>query len=212
MTDGKDESPVRRPIVVTAILLVAVALVLVLSRSWLEGLAEEGGGAAVPSAAAERDRSESVPEPETAVEVFDDVAMPVDAPVVAPATSIRIILLPQRIQNPDPDTEVFVDAVRQAMLRALRGMPNVEVVEVSATEFAAAVPANAGALSEDRVAYLALTRRYGGASIVEISERSSPESPLWMLSVIHHGRGTYTRSTDGKVATQGRTKIPRASA
>ena len=37
MTDGKDQSGVRRPVVVTAILLVGVAVLLVALRSWLLG-------------------------------------------------------------------------------------------------------------------------------------------------------------------------------
>ena len=191
MTDGRAQSPVRPPVVVAACLLVAAAVMLVVLRSWLDQPAEvpEMGGKV--SVAAEVEPVESlrpVFEPEPLVEAAvtappQVVSIGVPGTVAPPAEPIRVIMLPVRVENPDPAAAVVTEAVRQSALRALRAMPNIDVVELGSGELAAVAPPNAGPLSSNNILYLAVTRRYEARVVAEISEQSTPESPAWVLTL-----------------------------
>jgi hypothetical protein len=65
--------------------------------------------------------------------------------------------LPVRLAEPDPRARELIDTVLRTMLDELTAAPYIdELVVLSAAEFAAVVPSNAGSLRDDRVVYLAL--------------------------------------------------------
>jgi hypothetical protein len=176
MTELGGQRPVRRPVVVTAILLIAAAVSLVVLRPWFAGQPDVVD-----------DGASLVPEPET---TLDEQA--VEAPAAAeaqvatgdipaaraaPSEPVRVVVLPARIGDPDPNAAVVVDTVRQAMLRALRASAAAVIIDVSAAELAGVVPLNAGSFSEHNLAFLAVSRRYGAGVVAEISQRSGPDSP-----------------------------------
>jgi len=185
MTESNRPPRVRPQVIIAASVLVGIAVMLVLSRFWLDAPAEAPEADA--SAAALPEPLDPGPPPAAAVEPSDtlpDTTGPeaiADPAIVEAAGPIRIVVLPIRIS--DPAAETIVESVRRAMLGAMRGMPNVEVVDVGTAELAMVAPANAGALDEDRLAYLAVSRRYDSPNVVEISEQSQAAvGPSWFIT------------------------------
>ena len=177
---ASEQTGVRRPVSVAALLLVAVAVTLVAIRPWLmqprvDDVDEPAVAAVVPDAIVPLPDPEPVAEPADSVPETTAEALPTVAP-----ESIKVIVLPVRSANRDPAAESFLFNVRAAMLRALPGM-GIEAIDVSAAEFAAFVPPSAGPPSDDRLVYLAVTHHYGGLNVAEIYEDSSPESPSWSV-------------------------------
>jgi len=192
MTDKRSQASVRRPVVLAAILLVAAAVLLVALRSWLDRPAPETDIAtetAVPA--------ESEPEPEPAEPAFEPEpvleSIVVERPtperigvpvmVVTPPVPVTVVMLPARVASTGPEAATVTEAVRQSTLRALRAMPTVHVLEISAAELAATVPPNAGPLGEDNLVYLAVSRRHGARVVAEISEQTAAESLFWSLTL-----------------------------
>lgn len=193
MTDSRDQSPVRRPVVVTAILLVALAVMLVALRSWLDGPVAALDVSEEPAPVALAFEPEPVAEP--AVEVEPQPTAAVEVPAVVTPEPVKVIVLPIRSESGDPAAEAFLHSVRGAMLRALYGR-GIEVIDVSAGEFAAVVPPDAGHLADDRLVYLAIRHRYGGLNVAEIFEESSADSPWWSISLeVVRNRGTARTGT-----------------
>ena len=207
MTNGRQASTVRRPVIVAAILLVVAAVLLVALRPGPESPAEDGGIDTDPVAATTPPQVVPAPTPEPVV----DAAVTVSPQVVTigvpgsgavPWVPIKVILLPARAESRDPEAEYVADSVRQAMLRALQGQTSVEIVQISAAELAAAVPPNAGTLREDNVVRLAILGRFDGRLVAEVSEQSPPGSPSWNVSLLVR-RANGGSSTTGNLAKSG---------
>jgi hypothetical protein len=178
-------SSVRRPVIAAAALLVAIALTLVVVRSWLDREAPDlpVESIASPSPGIATDPvQEAVAEPS----VVASPPAPVPSMTVTPAGPIRIVVLPARIRHPTPETQKLVEAVRQAMRLELQRTPNVVVIEVSDAEVTAVIPSEAGDIVDTRPAYLSVGRRYGGEHVVAISESTRPEEFWWSIRLQVH--------------------------
>jgi len=195
MTDGKDQGPVRRPIVVTAILLVAAAVILVAFQSWLAGRPDvvDGGTRPESEQAVTPEPESLVAEPAAAVAV---AAKP--APTAAPSGTVRVVVLPVRVESPDPTTAIAVDAVNRAMISTLRASADVDLVVLSPADLPGVVPSNAGALNEDTVVALAVVRRFAAGMVAEIREQSLPDSPFMAINLqASQANGSRFRRIDG---------------
>jgi hypothetical protein len=211
--DDKDQSSVRLRVVVTAISLVLAALLLVALRPYLEGRTEDAGPVVNPVAATTPSETAPVPPPppEPAVEPFVEPAVTAAPRVVTigirgtfvPPEPARVVLLPARAESRDPAAQRIVEGVRQAMLRSLRGAAGVVIVEISAAELAAVLPANAGTLRDDNRVRLAIMDRYAGRLVAEVSEQSPPDSPLWGISLHDARRPNGMSATSGTIARNG---------
>jgi hypothetical protein len=212
MTDGRDQGGVRRPVVVTAILLVGVAVLLVALRSWLLGQPDAVDGdanLAAESAPIEVAPEEPPDEPTVEPTVAETPAVvTIGVPVpAAPPPPTKVVLLPARAETSDPAALLAADTVRQATLRALRAMPSMEVVDVGASELAAVVPAHAGSLGEDNLAYLAVAEQYDTRLVAEIAERrTTSDSPYWNI-FLHVRRATGSSGRGTAIGKNGDTRL-----
>lgn len=185
MTDGRDQNALRRPVVVTAILLVAIAVLTLVVRSWPE---REWADVPLVAEAIGPPEAPASPVDEPGADRSADAATAEDAAsvLVAPAEPMRVVLLPFRLEHPDPAAERFVDAVRQSMLRTLSRIPHIDVVDLTPTDFAAVVPQDADARRGTRPVFMTIARLYGGDFVAEIVERSRPDSPMWNVYLQVH--------------------------
>jgi len=208
MTSGRT-STVRRPVVVISILLVLVAVLLVAFRSWLDRPAPEIDIATetVVPAESKPEPAEPAVEPEPVLESIvverptpERIGVPVM--VVTPPVPVTVIMLPARVASAGPEAATVTEVVRQSTLRALRAMPDIDVVEISSAELSAVVPPTAGSLGEDSLVYLAVTRRHAGRVVAEISEIAMAESSWWFFNLRVHAP-TGSGSSTGRVGKTG---------
>lgn len=188
MTESRNQSTIRRPVLVTAILLVAVAVLLVALRSWLDRPAEEIGIGSDSIVAAEAATVAPVFEPEPNVEqpvksVQPGVPVQTLPPTSVPAEPLRVVMLPVRMDDSETAAAFVLDAIQQATVRALRDKPNIEVVEIGSAEAATVVPPNSGPLGEDGRVSRAIIQRYDADVVAQISERSPPEAASWSINL-----------------------------
>jgi hypothetical protein len=189
--DSTNSRTVRRPVILAAILLVGAAVLLVALRFGFEGPVADGGIALdlpMPTA----------PVPEPVVEATVVAALPSSPPALPPAViaatdPLKVILLPARVEDPDPAAEVLVNEVRYSTLVALRGMANVDVIDIGPAEFAAVAPQNAGKLWVDRALYRAVVQRYEGDTVAEIYVEPHAESTSWSVRLdVSRSRGAIS--------------------
>lgn len=184
MTEGKHQSPVRRPVIVTAFLFVAVAVMLVALRWRLDQPAEELGIEGDATIAAPQEASAPISATETGVELpvdtFSAEAGAAFLPPTVPATQpLKVALLPAHATGPDPAAAFMADAIRQVTLRALRGMANVEVVDVAPGELAAVVPASAAPERDDFLVLSEASREFGSDIAAVIGVRAMNNGLCW---------------------------------
>lgn len=183
MTEGRDRRPVRRTVVITAILLVVAAVLLVAVRHGLDGTADESGGNRYAVVAADPAPISRMPEPAPIVAVETSAgAATVPAVVPASAETLKVVLLPVHPAYAEPlypHSPATADAVRQATLRALHTMTGVEVWDVDASA----------------------TRYYLADIVAEFSARPMFfELPPWLVSMqLRRPEGTST--SDGTFYT-----------
>jgi hypothetical protein len=182
-------------------MLVVVAVLLVVVRSWLErpradddlvadaNVAMEPEGFAIPAVEQVVDQTTGEP------------SSPAVAPVIARTEPLKVALLPVRVEGrSDPAAEIQLNAIRWATVRALRGMADIEVIDVSPAEFAVVAPPNAGLRWVNGPLYLAVAGQYESGTVAEISVESRPEDTSWSirLQVTRQRGGINTGATVSK--------------
>jgi len=188
VTDGREQSPVRRPVVVTAFLLVAVAVLLVALRSWLDRPTTDDAFVAdaliaVPQDAQASNTEAALDDGPTADMVSADAEPEISVQSSAQQEPLKVVLLPARVDNSNAEAVFLADAIRAATLGSLRGRADVEVADVGAAELAAVVLARADPPRAGILVLHDVSRRYGNATVAEIEVNASNAGLCWAVSL-----------------------------
>ena len=102
----------------------------------------------------------------------------VDAPVVEPRH--RLLILPPRHEVDNADAILVTEGVHRSLVAFFRTRPDLEVIEVSASQLAAA---ESEVDDSDRRRFGATTRQLGYGYSVRIASRQFDSPELWILGV-----------------------------